>query len=384
MCARCELARLSEPPPGPARWKLWQIPSGYHCSIIGTCLAPPDLDKILRRADRARQCGSEDYQLHGFFVGEAASGNDIGRLLHKTLDQKYPLDVARFGRERQADGLAALWRDAMATGKVAGAYWALMSHGRAPDALRAHAHGQIHILSHLMGGENRRSLRELAEARTQIQALETQLAENRRRAADLTGTRDRRLAEVEAQLAAALARPQAIEPAPAEGDRRAPRQHDRMQRRIAAERARARQAEAENQRLHAILDDIPARLAQQGPTAANPVMDTATAPALAALAGRSILYVGGRASVIPHLRAAATHIAARLLHHDGGIEQAARELDALVGAADIVFCPIDCVSHNACLRAKRLCRRLDKPFVPLHGSGATRFARALRALAAGS
>jgi Uncharacterized protein conserved in bacteria (DUF2325) len=45
----------------------------------------------------------------------------------------------------------------------------------------------------------------------------------------------------------------------------------------------------------------------------------------------------------------------------------------------VVFCPIDCISHHACLKAKHLCRRLAKPFVPLRSSSATCFARAIEA-----
>jgi Uncharacterized protein conserved in bacteria (DUF2325) len=45
-----------------------------------------------------------------------------------------------------------------------------------------------------------------------------------------------------------------------------------------------------------------------------------------------------------------------------------------------MLCPIDCVSHQACLQVKALCRRRAKPFVPLRSSSATCFARAIAAL----
>jgi hypothetical protein len=45
-----------------------------------------------------------------------------------------------------------------------------------------------------------------------------------------------------------------------------------------------------------------------------------------------------------------------------------------------VLCPIDCVSHQACLKVKALCRRRAKAFVPLRSSSATCFARAIEAL----
>jgi hypothetical protein len=74
---------------------------------------------------------------------------------------------------------------------------------------------------------------------------------------------------------------------------------------------------------------------------------------------------------VPHLRRHAEVRRLRLLHHDGGEEESLRALEGLVGRADAVFCPVDCVSHRACLAAKQLCRRFAKPFVPLRtGSGA--------------
>jgi hypothetical protein len=46
----------------------------------------------------------------------------------------------------------------------------------------------------------------------------------------------------------------------------------------------------------------------------------------------------------------------------------------------VVFCPIDCVSHQACLKVKSLCRRRAKPFVPLRSSSATCFLQAMKGL----
>lgn len=88
------------------------------------------------------------------------------------------------------------------------------------------------------------------------------------------------------------------------------------------------------------------------------------------LGGQAILYVGGRPSLLPFLRAAVESRNGCLLHHDGGFEQATRCLEGLVERADVVVCPIECVSHDACLRVKGLCRRLAKPFLPVRSAGA--------------
>ena len=100
------------------------------------------------------------------------------------------------------------------------------------------------------------------------------------------------------------------------------------------------------------------------------------------LAGLQLLYVGGRYHLLPHLRARAEALDASLIHHDGGQEETLKSLDGLVEKADVVFCPIDCISHQACLKAKHLCKRQAKPFVPLRSSSASCFARAIKGLEA--
>ena len=85
----------------------------------------------------------------------------------------------------------------------------------------------------------------------------------------------------------------------------------------------------------------------------------------------------GIAALFPHLRRHAETRRLELLHHDGGEEHSLHVLEGLIGRAEAVFCPIDCVSHQACLAAKQMCRRLDKPFVPLRTGSGTCFLRAI-------
>jgi hypothetical protein len=68
-------------------------------------------------------------------------------------------------------------------------------------------------------------------------------------------------------------------------------------------------------------------------------------------------------------------------HHDGGVEESRANLQCLLSKADMVFCPIDCVSHDACLKVKRFCKQNAKAFIPLHSSGLSSFARELTQLA---
>ena len=43
---------------------------------------------------------------------------------------------------------------------------------------------------------------------------------------------------------------------------------------------------------------------------------------------------------------------------------------------------MDCVSHRACIRAKRFCKRTARTFVPLRSSGLSSFVSGLRQISA--
>ncbi|MFY8101563.1 MAG: DUF2325 domain-containing protein, partial [Allorhizobium sp.] len=72
---------------------------------------------------------------------------------------------------------------------------------------------------------------------------------------------------------------------------------------------------------------------------------------------RSFLYVGGRDCQVAHLRQIASNFGAELIHHDGGLREAVSRIDTVLPSVDCVFCPIDCISHDACLRVKSGCKK---------------------------
>lgn len=101
------------------------------------------------------------------------------------------------------------------------------------------------------------------------------------------------------------------------------------------------------------------------------------------LCGRCILVVGGRHQHVSHLRRMVEEYNGSFVHHDGGTEQSMDKLANLFGRADAVLFPVKCVSHAAQSKVKTLCRRYDKPFVPLRKSGMEAYVEALETLAGG-
>ena len=98
------------------------------------------------------------------------------------------------------------------------------------------------------------------------------------------------------------------------------------------------------------------------------------------LCGKKILYVGGRKNTVPKYKEIAQNHGAEFIYHDGGIESSKKTIGNAVCSADLVCCPVDCTSHDACLKLKKICKKTDKSFIPLKSSGASSFDQYLKNL----
>jgi hypothetical protein len=310
-------------------------------------------------------------------VREAARNVAFSRELTKLLNRRFEGAIRIVGRAETPEELVAAWQKLRDGGQIAAAYWALMSATSVPHGIKKRVFGEVHMLSHLHGqGANELASR-LAIAERRLAELEARL--HRTEAAKQAALIERdqsRLGPV-----AALRRPpirtpgEDAEASPARLEKRL----RKCERALVVARARARQAEAE---LASRRGAIPYRRVIRGSAdvAAPPVAMAASPPPTSRAPSR-VLYLGGRASIVPHLREVAEQHAADVLHHDGGLEDNPHRIEDLVSRCDAVVCPVDCISHGACRLAKALCRRMNKPFIPLPSASRSGFDRALSRLA---
>lgn len=396
------------PAPRSGRRKLWEIPARFRCPVIGTCLSVAELRRIGdRHAERSKGLAS-DYAVHVGFVAAADERNSLSMAAHKAMDRKYQGLIKRFDRARDPESLLALWADCLARGEVAGAFWALMTHPKADEPVQRLAYEEVHMLSHQVGAAQRADLRRLAETQVElgslrrdfdalyerarrqgeqrdalIRDLESRLAERERalaREAERSQGLERRLLELEcrvrdargAELEGALAEAQfELAAARAEGAqwRRA---QGELEGRLQAAVLLREEREAECAALE--------RLLVQGLGGAGvDDCDACTNRACLGrdLRGRLILCVGGHLAQVQQFARLVRECNGRFDHHDGGLEDRDRRLEALLAGADAVVCATDFVSHSAYHRTKQFCKRHEKPHVLLQRSGLGAFAQAL-------
>ncbi len=105
--------------------------------------------------------------------------------------------------------------------------------------------------------------------------------------------------------------------------------------------------------------------------------DPTSAETPPALPQACVLCVGGRPGTIEQAREMLRRAGGELLSHDGGRHDHPSLLAGLIGRADRVVFPVDCISHDAALAVKRPCRQLGKSFSPLRSSGLASFLASL-------
>jgi hypothetical protein len=386
-CAREVFIASAAPEPEPEdtaerrRTKIWDLSDSLHCSIVGTCLSAAELRRFFVRfgGDDART--ASDHDLHRRGVLAASRREDGGKLLNKMLDKRHEAAIRRFAKAQTPLQLRALWKQSLEHGDIAGPYWALLTHPSTSDALYKEAFGDVHMLSHQVGAAARLDIARLRRLESEIGERDEKIARQQARlaaaAAERVAARET-IERLEARIAALQAAPTG--PALAEP---AAGEIGTLERELADESARAaslalklaaseeRRARAEAERRDAIADAGLSRRELAALESAIKPDDTLEFGR--ALYGARILYVGGRPKLIEQLKAFVVSRGGDLIAHDGGVDDNLALLPGLVSQADRVYFPVDCVSHSAAEKVKKLCQRLAKPWSPLRTASLASF-----------
>lgn len=402
MCQAC----LTDPVPSESRprlrRKLWEVLPHCHCTIIGTCLTLPELRAIASRNGlELAKPNPTEYEIHSAMVHLASRDRSLGKALHKTLDRKYALSVKRFSRVADRDEVEALWKESLGRGEVAGPLWALMTHPATDEALQSLVFGEIHMLSHQVGAMVRADMRQLAALEKDKGTLEAKVKRQQDRLHLEISSREAALRDLRDLLALEQAENRRLRECGDAGEQMRTMKllHQELQQALERSEARAAKAEARASLAEEVLDELDRTLTDQ--TAELTALRAETAmlearlneslpghdrPACPSpcdrpdLCGRCILYVGGRSIQVKHLQRLVSERNGVLIHHDGGVEDNIGRLPGLLGTADAVMFPVDCVSHAAHDRLKKLCRQWSKPFVPVRRTGLGAFIAALDSL----
>ncbi|QDX80352.1 hypothetical protein B9N43_03185 [Denitratisoma sp. DHT3] len=385
------LAAPKVPPTPHRRLRIWQLPSTWHCPLIGTCLTIAELRQLARRAgfDESRM---PDYVLHSAVVGHCDERTEIAELIQRFLDRRYAASIQQFAQAKGSDAVLALWRVAYAEGRVEGSLWAAWTHPDTNDYTGTVIYGEMHMLSHRLGATERTEKQRLHTLEQDSARLHEEIATLRQNLLVVQQERDRsvillegRLAESERKVAqcqreaAVVAAAEKLKAANAALHER----NEALGERLAASQSLIADLEDELAQTRHVLRKTVTPLEATALPGTFPVSaaDHPDGPAEVRLNGYRILCIGGRPGLIDHYRRLVEAGGGHFLHHDGGLEDNEHRIDAAVAGADAVVCQIGHISHSAYWRIKQACKQQEMPCIFQKSAGVTTFARSLEMLA---
>ena len=359
------------------RKRIWELSKGWHCSIIGTCLKLSDLRNLGRKLKvqtvKTLQC-SVDYQLHGLFVKEVGESNIASKLINKLLDKRHASSIRKARSMSTEAELFDYWFDSLSKGDIPGPYWSILSHPSLTVKLAERMFADIHMLSHMVGASNQADIRKLQLLEENLSKMEERAVRKQRQHLKNLKARDKIVTELRSELKriqvkkiTTTEQETILSP---NRDRIYQLNHDILQlsAKIKSKNMIIRQNQDRVRYLEALVDELKDEntslelaCSQGGPFADE--IETLN------LNGKCLLYVGGRQKTVCRLRKLVEDLNGRFIYHDGGVERSMKELASAVTRADAVVFPVDCISHGAANKVKRLCQQNLKPFITLRTSG---------------
>ena len=374
---------------GRRRFKIWEISPNLHCSVIGTCLTTGELRQLLVRLGHDDARTATDHELHTRGVRAAGQPDVAGKMLNKALDKRHDAVVKRMYGAKSADEVLARWRSALDEGDIPGGYWAAMTHPATSPAVIREVFGEVHMLSHLVGQTNRLDIARLRKLEIALSERVDTVARQEARLRASAGERSeliRKIDALQSELGQQAAR------APCQAHTENVDGPDLISKRLAAEKSRSAALAKRVEDIQALLSgekrknaDLVSQVVELTrelaclerallPSAGSSEQDS---PPVRDLEGLTLLYVGGRPSLIEQLRGVAAARGAALLAHDGGVEDNPALLPGLISQATAAFFPVDCVSHRAAGQLKKLSKAGGKPYVPLRTASLASFVAAI-------
>jgi hypothetical protein len=379
-------------PPALQRTRLAELDPHLHCSIIGTCMSTAELRKLVPRFAAVDRQHASDLEIHHEAVQLSIDGGPGCKALQKSLDDRYELAVRHFSAAKDPETLLQLWKDALKSGDVPPAYWAVMTHPYATIDVRQAAFGEVHMLSHLVGAANRADIRRLVALEEENAALRDKVDHQQGRLHEMSNEHDAALRELNArliQVSALAERQSTAQDADLRSEVKALREAlEARDQQIALQTSRREAAEqraidevdastAVRKRLDealALLKVVEAESDAIERAMLSAVERTVTRrTALEVLNGKRIVYVGGRPGSNTTLKSLVESAGGEFTVHDGGIEDRKGLLAPVVARADMVVFPVDCIDHDSMSMLKRVCDRHGVPYFPLRTASVASF-----------
>ena len=374
------------------RRRLWELPSKYHCPVVGVCFDVAELRRMINKYLKYPP-ETTDYMWHTIAVGVCDTRCPLSEQFGRVLDRRYAQTIRKLAACKATDDLRAAWREIAKQGiEIPAGLWAACTHPLCTEELEQEIHSDIHMIQHQVGAGVRIDLKAMKALRDENEQLRIEQEALRKRyelqrAESLLALQElaQRVAALQAELSArdAAARRVQLEldrlvaalPDLREREQLLMRLQD-TESRLSAAREREQELEREVVRLRDFAAYAEETIEALNQDALAGDGDESLVPSFRdSLVGKSVLCVGGRSGSINSYRDLIEQHGGRFMHHDGGREESLHRIEGALAAADIVICQVGCISHNAYWRVKEMCKRTGKPCMFVKSNGVSSLGR---------
>ena len=399
---------------------IWDIPDFLKCPVAGAMLTVEKHRSILKK------CGYDvksmkPYEYHQKIMLKLGGENNVSQKVNNFIRNQSAGKMARVAGMTEQE-IRDLWSEHLVTGDVGPLFYAIVSHKKTSPELLADIAGELHMQAHANMTEIFTIRRQMELMTERIDRKKQKLAEKSRVLKEISKARKTDAAAIrhlEARNRELTARVQTLQPDPAararnnaekirlgekiqaltaelEQESKAHqalmRQHKALQIEMFSTRS---ELELVKKQFHALVSGWqpcstpvcgnPAEVAAQN-TCNRETCNTETCTkspctrdscARYRLCAKRIFLVGGITKMRAFYKEVVENAGGEFHYHNGCMKNANANLEAKVKRCDLVLCPVNCNSHNACRKVKQLCNRHNKPLKILSSSSLSAVSQAL-------
>ena len=379
-----------------SRRRAWMIHSHLKCPVVGTCLSLEEQKRILKKTGNSIKNRSA-HEIHGIFVHSLSDKNRLSTRIDAYLHRKFKHETSKFSGLDRSFFLDA-WKTHFQKGEIAGLLWVAATRTDLKEKDIDSIFGDIHMQMHLNAGHNiklRQRLSSQREVNLKLNKKFKESIQTRRTLKKENERLEREQAELRRQYAFLEKNKLAIE-----------KELSNLR-----ENTRMLELKDENKQLHDELANLIEKIVNyqrgeeilQGQN--NKLLSKLerqhemnehlkeemesivtqisvlnrcdeTCPSFD-LCRKRILIVGGIDRMESLYRQLIEENGGIFEHYDGHMKGGKRALENRIRRADIVLCPVNINSHNACSVTKKLGKKYSRPVHMLAGSGLSAISQAL-------
>jgi hypothetical protein len=341
---------------------IWQWPPGWQCPMLAMSLSLGEQRRVFKQPQKTRHLGA--YDLHQALMAAVGGENTVSRRIDRLLRRRFQRTVAATA-SLSTDGFMARWRCDWLGSEGPGLFFVAAARCDLDENMRREIYGCVHMAGHLAAVDLLAARRDAArqrQANARLARTVRKLQDQDRRREEQYRNRIKALATVRRDIpvpgGAAGAEPPTCRlsmPAQAAGDR-LQAEVRRLEREKRQLEIRYFELQAQNQQLaqevRGLIGQMAAVIQCRG--------DCHPESPPGQICPRRVLIVGGMTKLQHLYRELIEAAGGELDYCDGYLRQANDNLQARIGRSDMVICPANCNSHNACKRVKGICKRLNK------------------------